>query len=225
MNEAPLFPDPVHGLRTWTVVGESGAERLAAPQRGEAWPSGGAWAEASCARLPEHQAPAHGCSCGLHALHPSRRSARRILSARREIPGIVEARGQIEVHEEGFRAERARPYVLLLRPGGNARLLERLAVAYGAEVVEVDGAEAVLALCRERARGLDEFAVAGILGPATVDRYRRARRERMRTNALRVAVVVAIAALLVVAGLALAPDPDGERVLKGRTGEITVNSR
>lgn len=225
MSDTPLFPDPVYGLRTWTVVGDRGAERLAAPQRGEAWPPGGAWAEASCARSPEHRAPAPNCVCGLHALHPSRRSARGILSGRREIPGIAEARGQIEVHEDGFRAERARPYVLLLLPGRNARLLERLGKAYGAEVVEVDGADAVVTLCRERNLGLDESGVAQLLGPATAERYRRVRRERMRAAALRIVAVVAVAALLVVAGLALVTDPPGERVLKGRTGDITVNSR
>jgi hypothetical protein len=225
VSDTPLFPEPVYGLRTWTVVGDRGAERLAAPQRGDAWPPGGVWAEASCARSPEHRAPADGCVCGLHALHPSRRSARRILSGRREIPGIVEARGQIEVHEDGFRAERARPYVLLLLPGRNARLLERLGKAYGAQVVEVNGADAVLTLCRERNFGLDESGVAHLLGPATAERYRRARRERMRAAALRLAAVVVLSVLLVVAGLALLTDPPGERVLNGRTGEITVNSR
>jgi hypothetical protein len=225
VSDTPLFPEPVYGLRTWTVVGDRGAERLAAPQRGDAWPPGGVWAEASCARSPEHRAPADGCVCGLHALHPSRRSARLILSGRREIPGIVEARGQIEVHEDGFRAERARPYVLLLLPGRNARLLERLGKAYGAEVVEVNGADAVATLCRERTLGLDESGVAQLLGPATAERYRRARRERMRAAALRLAAVVVLSVLLVVAGLALLTDPPGERVLNGRTGEITVNSR
>jgi hypothetical protein len=225
VSDTPLFPDPLYGLRTWTVVGDRGAERLAAPQRGEAWPPGGAWAEASCARSPEHRAPAHGCVCGLHALHPRRPSARRILSVRREIPGIAEARGQIEVHEDGFRAERARPHVLLLLPGRNARLLERLGRAYGAEVVEVEGADAVVTLCRERNLGLDKSAVAQLLGPTSVESYRRARRKRMRAIALRLVAVVAVAALLVVAGLALVTDPPGERVLQGRGGEVTVNSR
>jgi hypothetical protein len=225
VSDTPLFPEPVYGLRTWTVIGERGAERLAGPQRGEAWPPGGAWAEASCARSPEHTAPAHGCVCGLHALHPRRPSARRILSVRREIPGIAEARGQIEVHEDGFRAEHARPYVLLLLPGRNARRLERLGQAYGAEVVEVDGADAVVTLCRERNLGLDESKVAQLLGPASVERHRRARRERMQATALRLAAVVVLSVLLVVAGLALVTDPPGERVIKGRTGEITVNSR
>jgi hypothetical protein len=225
VSDTPLFPNPVYGLRTWAVVGERGAERLAGPQRGEAWPPDGAWADASCARSPEHRAPAHDCDCGLHALHPSRRSARRILSARREIPGIVEASGQIEVHADGFRAERARPYALLLLPGRNARLLHRLGEAYGVEVVEVDGPDAVVALCQERHLGLDESGVTQLLGPATAERYRRERRERTRAVALRLVAVVAVAALLVVAGLALTTDPPGERVLKGRAGEVTVNSR
>jgi hypothetical protein len=225
VSDTPLFPNPVYGLRTWVIVGERGAERLAGPQRGEGWPPGGAWADASCARSPQHRAPAHDCDCGLHALHPSRRSARRILSARREIPGIVEARGQIEVHADGFRAERARPYALLLLPGRNARLLHRLGESYGVEVLEVDGADAVVTLCRERALGLDESGVAQLLGPASAERQRRARRERMRAAALRLAAVVALSVLLVVAGLALATDPPGERVLQGRAGEVTVNSR
>ena len=113
----------------------------------------------------------------------------------------------------------------MLLPGRNARLLHRLGEAYGAEVVEVDGPDAVVTLCRERGLRLDESRVAELLGPASAERYRGARRERMRAAALRLAAVVALSVLLVVAGLALAPDPPGERVLKGRAGEVTVNSR
>jgi hypothetical protein len=83
----------------------------------------------------------------------------------------------------------------------------------------------VLTLCREPNLGLDESGVAQLLGPATVERYRRARRERIRAAALRVGAVVVLSVLLVLAGLALATDPSGERVLQGRTGEIRVNSR
>jgi hypothetical protein len=36
---------------------------------------------------------------------------------------------------------------------------------------------------------------------------------------------VAVAALLVVAGLQVATDPTGDRVLHGRTGEIHTNPR
>ena len=225
MSDTPLVPTPLYGLRTWTVVGDSGAERLAAPQQGVTWPPGGAWLEATCAQSSGHHPPTQGCDCGLHAWHPSRRSAQRVLACRREIPGIAEASGAIEVHEEGFRAERARPYALLLAPGRNARLVRRLAEAYGAQVVEVDGADAVLAFCRARGLGLDESIVAQMLGPATAQESRRARRDRVRADSLRLAAALAVVALLVVAGLRLATDPAGDRVLHGRTGEIHTHSR
>src|SRR5688500_16594146 len=112
MRETPLVPTPVYGLRTWTVSGERPDERLAGAYRNAPpWPAGGAWLEAVC---PEgHSAPAPQCSCGVHAWHPRARAARRILAGRGEVPGIVEASGAIEVHEDGFRAQRARPYALV----------------------------------------------------------------------------------------------------------------
>jgi hypothetical protein len=225
VSDTPLVATPLYGLRTWTVAGESGAEGLAGPHQRVTWPPGGVWLEATCAQSSGHQAPAHGCDCGLHAWHPSRRSAQRVLACRREIPGIAEAGGAIEIHEDGFRAERARPYALLLAPGRNARLVRRLAEAYGAQVVEVDSADAVLAFCRARGLGLDDSVVAQLLGPVTAQESRRARRDRVRADSLRLAAAVAVVALLVVAGLRLATDPPGDRVLHGRTGEIHTHSR
>lgn len=224
MSDTPLLPTPLYGLRTWTVVGESGAERLAGPHQRVMWPPGGAWLEATCAESSGHSPPIYGCGCGLHAWHPSRRSARRVLADRRDIPGIAEARGAIEVHEDGFRAERARPYAFVLAPGRNARLVRRLAEAYGAQLVEADGAAAVLAFCRARGLGLDESIVAQLLGPVAAEESRRARRGRARADALRLAAAVAVVALLV-AGVALATDPPGDRVLHGRTGEVNTHSR
>jgi hypothetical protein len=225
VSETPLVPTPIYGLRTWTVVAGSGAERLAGPQQHATWPAGGAWLEATCTQSSGHQPPTHGCGCGLHAWHPSRRSARRVLASRREIPGIVEARGAIELHDEGFRAQRARPYALVLAPGRNACLARRLAEAYGAQVVEADGADALLAFCRAHGLGFDQSIVAQLLGPEKAEECRRARRQRARADALRFAGAVAVAALLVVAGLLLATDSPGDRVLHGRTGEIHTNSR
>jgi hypothetical protein len=225
VSDTPLVPTPLYGLRTWTVVGESGAEGLAGPHQRAKWPAGGAWLEATCAQSSGHRPPTHGCGCGVHVWHPSRRSARRVLAGRREIPGIAEAHGAIEVHEDGFRAQRARPYALVLAPGRNARLVRRLAEAYSAQVVEVDGADALLAFCRARGLGLDASIVAQLLGPVTAEECRRARRERARGDALRLAAAVALAALLVVAGLRVATDPPGDRVLHGRTGEIHTHSR
>lgn len=225
MSDPPLVPDPVYGLRTWTVVTDGSVERLAGPHHRHApWPPGGAWLEASCAQDPEHEPPAQGCGCGLHAWHPSKTSARRVLASRRQIPGIVEAQGAIELHADGFRAERARPYAFLLLPGRNARLVGRLAELYGGEVIEARGADDVLAFCRSRGLGLDEATVAELLGPATAEHSRRARREKVRADAFRLVAALAVVALLVVAGLEILSDPPGERVLKGRTGEIHVGS-
>jgi hypothetical protein len=221
MDGTPLVPTPVYGLRAWNVVGEPGAERLAGPQKGAPWPPGGGWLEAECSQSPEHAAPVPGCGCGLHAWHPTPRFARQILSGRRGVPGVVEARGAIEVHDEGFRAERARPFALFLAPGRNEPLVRRLADAYGARVVEAGGADDVLAFCRANGLGLDGATVTELLGPEGEER-RRAGRRRARNDALRLVAAIAVTALLVVIGLQVATDPPGERVLHGRTGEIHV---
>ena len=220
MSGAPLVATPVYGLRTWSVGGERPDERLAGAYRDAApWPAGGAWLEASCPGADGHSAPAPECSCGVHAWHPRPWAARRILARRREVPGIVEARGAIEVHEDGFRAERARPYALFLAPGRNAELLHRLGEAYHVPVVEAEGLDAVLRWCREHELGLSEPVVAELLGPAEIEARRRARRAKVRTDALRFAAALIVAALVLV-GLLVATDPPDDRVLYGRTGEI-----
>jgi hypothetical protein len=219
MTGAPLVATPLYGLRTWTVTGEQGAERLSGPYQGAPWPTGGAWLESSCQE--GHDPPGPGCTCGVHGWHPRPRAARRILAARREIPGIVEARGAIEVHEDGFRAEQARPRALILAPGRNAALLQRLAEAYDVPVVEARDAQAVLAWCSEHELGLTEPVVAELLGSAELDAHHRTRRAKRRAEALRLAAVLAVVAALVAIGLLAATDPSG-RVLQGRTGEVTT---
>ena len=89
MESVPLVPTPLYGLRAWNVVGEPGAERLAGPQQGATWPIGGQWLEAACSQDAGHVAPVAGCGCGLHAWHPTRRFARRILAGGGDVPGIV----------------------------------------------------------------------------------------------------------------------------------------
>lgn len=219
-TDSPLLAGSIYGLRTWTVTGEPGDERLAGPQQRAQWPSAGEWLYASCAE--GHGAPAPDCGCGVHAWHPHPRSARHVLASRRELPGVVEARGEIEVHEEGFRAARARPHALLLMPGRNAALARRLGETYGLPVVEVRDAGDALQWCSARGLGLTEDVVAGLLGPDEIEARRAARRAKARTDRLRVAAAVAVAAALVVAGLQLVTDPPGERTLQGRTGEVKV---
>ena len=219
MND-PLVPAPVYGLRTWTVRGERPDERLAGAYRdAPPWPAGDAWLEASCGGAKGHSAPAPGCNCGVHAWHPRPRAARRILASRREVPGVVEATGAIEVHKDGFRAARARPYALLLSPGRNAALVQWLGEAYNGPVGEVCGPDDALSWCEEHGLGLGPRVVADLLGADELEAQRRARKAKVRSNVLRVTAAIAVAALLVVLGL-VATDPPGDRTLNGRAGEV-----
>jgi hypothetical protein len=222
VSDTPLVPGPLYGLRTWKVVSDGGRELLAGPHHDTPWPIGGGWLVSVCARGADHTAPAPGCGCGINAWHPRRASARRVLASRREVVGIVEAGGAVEVHEEGFRAERARPHALLLVPGCNPKLIGRLAATYRAEVVGVSGRDALLAWCRKAHVGLDESVVAELLGPAELENQRRARRWKTRKDALRVAAALLVTGLLGLLGQTVLSDPPGERVLHGRTGEIHV---
>jgi hypothetical protein len=219
VTNPPLVPGPIYGLRTWTVSGEPGHERLTGPHRTTPWPDGGALLDAECSATPAHAPPHATCECGLHAWHPSRASARRVCGVRREVPGILEASGAVELHPDGFRAERGRPYALVLLPGGNASRLERLAEAYDAELLRLDGPDALLAHCRDRGLGLNENVVAELVGtePAAVRRRRRRRR-----GVLAAVGVAAVAVAL--GGIAVAVDPgtDHGKVVKGRGGEFTV---
>ena len=216
MSAAPLVPSPLYGLRTWTVAD---GERLSGPQQDADWPTGGAWLHAACARVPEHAAPVPDCACGVHALHPTPQTARGVLGRRGEIPGVVEAAGAIEVHEEGFRAERARPAALFIAPGRNAALVRRIAAAHDAEAVEVAGPDALLAWCRARGMGLEPPVVAALLGAETMERWHAAKRRRARADALRIAAALAVMAALVAGGLAFSSDP-GDRELFGRMGPV-----
>jgi hypothetical protein len=211
--DLPLVPSPLYGLRTWTVVGAAGAERLSGPQRGGTWPTGGTWLEAGCGESADHAAPAPGCHCGIHAYHPSRAAAARVLAVRRQLPGVVAGSGEIEVHADGFRAQRARPHAFVLAPGRNPALVERLAAAYGVPVVEARDAAALARWCRERELGLPEDVVAELLGPSALAARRRAR----RTEIVRLVAALAVMAVLLAAGLLATASP-GDRPLFGRAG-------
>jgi hypothetical protein len=136
---------------------------------------------------------------------------------------VLEVQGPVEVHEDGFRAQRGRPYALVALPGRNAQLIRRLAARYGATVIDASRPEELLAFCRERRLGMDEHVVAGLLGIDDPGERKRAKLRKARIDALRVAAAVVISALLVALGLAVATDPPGERTLYGRTGEVHVH--
>jgi hypothetical protein len=225
MTEAPLVPGPVYGLRTWRVVagyeleGGGDGERIAGPYQGSPWPAAGAWYLARCAKGADHKAPDRACGCGVHAFHPSRQTARRVLSGRRDVAGIVEAHGAIEVHDDGFRAERARPHAFVVTPGSNAKLVRRLAEAYDAQVLEIGGPDDLLAYCREHGLGLDESVVLDLLGREQTLARRLAERKRVHAYALRTAAVVLGVVIVLLLGVLSLEPPD--HTLYGRAGEVT----
>jgi len=222
VTDTPLVAGPLYGLRTWVVVGEPGAERLAGPQRREPWPAGGVWLEAQCAEDPSHVAPVHDCACGLHAWHPDVHSARKVLAARREVAGVVECDGAIEVHAEGFRAQRARPHAIVLSPMRNAALIRRLADAYDAEVAEVDGPEALAAWCSDRGLGIAPAVIDDLLGPGAAEQARRERRRRSRRLVGGMLAWMVVSALLAAAAAVALPDPSGPRDIVGRGGHVHI---
>ena len=218
MSAPPLVPSPLFGLRTWSSVGEQGSERLAAPQRGTPWPTAGEWLTARCGSDAEHHAPEAGCACGIHAWHPGRKSARKVLGMRWEIPGVVELAGAVEVHREGLRAERARPYALFVSPNANAARAERLAAAHRAQVVPVRGADEAAAWCRDRGLGLSPAEVERLLGPEALAEERRTRRHRRRVTGLKLGAVTACVAAAMAGGI-VAFDPPDHRLF-GRSGWV-----
>jgi hypothetical protein len=219
MSEAPLVPGPIYGLRTWRVAGTPGHERLVGSYRSAPWPTGGAMLDAECPARPPHTPPGATCTCGLHAWHPNRAAARRVCGFRGEVPGILEASGAVEVHADGFRAERGRPHALAVLPNRNARQLRRLADAYEIELLQVDGPDALLAHCRDRGLGLSEGVVAELVG---TEKLAADRRRRRRRGVLAAVWIVVLA--LVLGGIAFAVHPEVQhgKTLNGRSGEVRV---
>jgi hypothetical protein len=225
MAEPPtLVAGPLYGLRSWAVVGPPGDERLAGPQRLTPWPDGGAWLHARCERDAGHVAPEHDCVCGIHVLHPDEANARRVLAVRRQIAGVVECDGWVEVHPDGFRAQRGRPHALVLLPGRNAGLLERLSRAYDAEVVAVRGPADLERWCRGRGLGLAPAVVDELLGPGTAREWRRTSRRNARVAAVRVVAALLVTILLALGAYAALPDPPGPHWVYGRTGKHLVDN-
>ena len=135
------------------------------------------------------------------------------------MPGILEASGAVEVHADGFRAERGRLHALALLPNGNARRLERLAEAYELELLHLDGPDALLAHCRHQGLGLSEGVVAELVG---ADDLAADRRRRRRRGLLTAVWIVVVALLLGGIAVALHPEVQHGKTLHGRSGEIRV---
>src|SRR5688572_6682963 len=87
---------------------------------------------ARCARGAGHTAPDTDCSCGIYAFHAMHNQLRH-----EPVVGAIAAWGDMEVHRDGFRAERAA--VLALSGTGLGRsgdaALRRAAERYGVPIV------------------------------------------------------------------------------------------
>jgi hypothetical protein len=203
-EDLPLVPAAAYGLRAWSVVGERGDELLVGAYQAAPWPPE-QWLEATCRKGKAHSAPGHNCTCGIYALHPRPRTARRVLSVRGRVGGIVEAAGALEVYEEGFRAERARPYALMVGRRYPA-LVRRLAERYGAEVIDSSDPQDLIAFCRERGLGFDRGVVRSLIGADELERQRQLRLERTRRTTAQITTAVMLMGTLVRVGRSLGND-------------------
>ena len=183
-EQTPLLAGRLLGLRGWMIQsGAGGHPRLAAYWQQASWALGGRWTTARCLadhHPPGEPTPAGSCSCGLYAYNVNRASAeeleaeywgRNALANPHDpervqligVAGIIEAEGRIELHLDGFRAERARPHALIVGadwPAESRREVERLARACRAGVLELADSRELLEYCR---------AQGGALGPESVD--------------------------------------------------------
>ena len=151
-------PRRLHGLRRWQLYLEGSRWRLGSLNQPIIWAPGEAM-EAACIHHdfmeddPEnHDPPGAGCRCGIYAFHPFGDAAEAFEEdvdapepgyARAvgwTICGVLSAWGRIEVHQEGFRAQRARLEALSCPRTGRARRTtrrsKRSARLYGVPAVE-----------------------------------------------------------------------------------------
>ncbi len=184
-------PDPqvqgvIHGVRSWYLK-EKGRKGVGLFGYGDyRWADGGQPTRASCAStrrwffFPRHwpldRPPVGSCHCGLYANHPW---ARNLESEYREISdpqtytyrpafGVIEAWGDLELHEDGFRAEFARPIILFSArsaPEAERELQAEAARLYECELVVVDSAEQMEMEMLLADRGLDQKFVRETMAP------------------------------------------------------------
>ncbi len=169
-------PGRLIGVRTWGLGrDEEGALRLGSGDRRWRRDGESTWAECQAGgravHPPDAATPAGECTCGLYVLHPCRATQSQfwepLLAQSLYVIGVAEAWGRVHVHEEGFRAQYARPIGLALlgasRQSGYGRLIEDLAIDHRAEVLEVASPEGLVAECERRGLGMRPGAIDAVL--------------------------------------------------------------
>lgn len=120
MSEIEVYHRELIGFRCWRMP--FGAPSLQSATSNHAWRRG--VNEAICVGS-DHAAPDPWCGCGLYAFHqPTPLGA-----APRELAGAIAAFGDIEVYEEGFRAQYARVIALARLPDTPVTTIEAELVA------------------------------------------------------------------------------------------------
>lgn len=106
----PSMPDllePVHAFRDWRISPDG----LTSPRTGVVWSTRTLVAECRPTTAedfirPVHRAPGRGCSCGIHGyLRPGSETSK---VDYRGVTGIITVWGDVEIHDDGVRAEFAR---------------------------------------------------------------------------------------------------------------------
>lgn len=89
---------------------------------------------AECLRDSYHDAPAHGCSCGLYAYYDFADTADLRRCVPGTIQGVVTAWGDVELHPDGFRAQYAKVAALVM-DAENHDAWDELARRYGVPLI------------------------------------------------------------------------------------------
>lgn len=182
-NAPPLIAGKIQGVRSWQLLqgGSADAVLLASTFWGAMtyWPADRPLT-ARCAANESgapHPAPGAGCSCGIYAWHPSNAVDAMAIepgllcgegSLPTNVTGVIEAWGRVEVHADGFRAEHARPVTLFAEadaPAERRRMIECLAKAYRATVVEVEDGAGLAARVDDLPHGIDPAGVEELVAP------------------------------------------------------------
>jgi hypothetical protein len=120
VSETPVYHRELIGFRCWRMP--FGVPSLQSTTSNHAWRRG--VNEATCDES-DHAAPNHRCRCGLYAFHqPTPLGA-----APRELAGAIAAFGDLEVYEDGFRAQYARVIALARLPDTPVTTIEAEVVA------------------------------------------------------------------------------------------------
>jgi hypothetical protein len=107
LPRVPDLLDPVYAFRDWRITPDG----LASPRTGVLWSSPVLTAEchprtAESLLRPPHSAPGRDCSCGIHGYFRPGYETSKV--DYRGVTGIISVWGEVELHQDGVRAQFAR---------------------------------------------------------------------------------------------------------------------